>query len=170
MSFDINKLKKQIEYADFMKTTVVSLNVEYARDLLEHNEYQEFGLKHSNIIKQFYRTHHEIFILKGMLNTTNIRFDFTERPSGILGWQIIVYENQKTDTPDILCDVIQNTNSYGEEKDLLEIMGGMTEDELKQNDVLGYLTAGEVFKRIKYCYENNTRIYVKEEGGVKICL
>ena len=48
---------------------------------------------------------------------------------------------------------------YGNENDLLEIMGGLTEEELKYDSVLGNLTAEEVFKRFKYCYENNTSIY-----------
>lgn len=32
------------------------------------------------------------------------------------------------------------------------------------DDVLGYLTAEEVFKRFKYCYKHNTSVYRKEEN------
>lgn len=61
-------------------------------------------------------------------------------------------------------DVIQFYGSYGHEKDLLEIYGALTVEEREWNSVLGYLTAEEVFKRFKYCYEHNTKFYV-EEGG-----
>ena len=39
-------------------------------------------------------------------------------------------------------------------------MGGLTEEENEDYySVLGWLTAEEVFKRFKYCYENNTDKY-----------
>lgn len=59
-------------------------------------------------------------------------------------------------------DVIEYFGSYGQENDLLEIMGGLTIEERENDIVLGYLTAEEVFKRFKYCYENNTSIYKEE--------
>lgn len=49
-----------------------------------------------------------------------------------------------------VCDAICHSYSYGHEQDLLEIMG-LTEDD----DVEGYLTAKEVFKRIKKHYKEN---------------
>lgn len=56
-------------------------------------------------------------------------------------------------------DVIQHYGSYGESQDLLEIMGALTVEEYEGDSVLGYLTAEEVFKRFKYCYEHGTRFY-----------
>ncbi len=58
-------------------------------------------------------------------------------------------------------DAIEHCGSRGNARDLLEIMGATTEQE---GDVLGYLTAEEVFKRFKYCYEHNTTVYVEEQG------
>lgn len=49
-----------------------------------------------------------------------------------------------------VCDAICHSFSYGHEQGLLEIMG-LTEDD----DVEGYLTAKEVFKRIKKHYKKN---------------
>lgn len=49
-----------------------------------------------------------------------------------------------------ICDAICHSFSYGHEQGLLEIMG-LTEDD----DVEGYLTAKEVFKRIKKHYKEN---------------
>lgn len=49
-----------------------------------------------------------------------------------------------------ICDAICHSFSYGHEQGLLEIMG-LTEDD----DVEGYLTAKEVFKRIKKHYKAN---------------
>lgn len=61
-------------------------------------------------------------------------------------------------------DVIQHFGSYGNEEDLLEIMGALTEEEQEEDSVLGGLTAEEVFERFKYCYEHNTVFYKEEES------
>lgn len=49
-----------------------------------------------------------------------------------------------------ICDAICHSFSYGHEQGLLEIMGLIEDD-----DVEGYLTAKEVFKRIKKHYKEN---------------
>lgn len=63
-----------------------------------------------------------------------------------------------------LCDAICHEFSYGNESDLLEIQGALTEEELKEksNYILGCLTPEEVAKRFIYCYRNNTEIYKEE--------
>ena len=43
-------------------------------------------------------------------------------------------------------------------------MSRLTEEENKNDSVLGYLSAKKVFERFKYCYEHKTKIY----GGNKI--
>lgn len=107
----------------------------------------------------------EILKLKQMLEDEKIPFEFNDdffggykQPS----YQIIVFDknNQK------LCDAIYHFGSYGYEQGLLEIMGGLTAKERENDSVLGHLTANEVFKRFKYCYENNTDTYseVKDNG------
>lgn len=47
-----------------------------------------------------------------------------------------------------LISVIEGDGTYGANQDLLEIMGCLTLDELKEDTVKGYLTAEEVFERI----------------------
>ena len=51
-----------------------------------------------------------------------------------------------------ICDAICHHFSYGHEDGLLEIMGLVDEEEMGDN-VEGYLTAEDVFKRIKNHYE-----------------
>ena len=99
----------------------------------------------------------EIFRLKEMLEGTNIPFKWIARNS-MCGdaYQIIIYSKDGTTR---LCDCIEFFESYGDEEDKLEIMGGLTEEEIANDSVLGWLTAEEVFKRFKYCYENNTDRY-----------
>ena len=105
----------------------------------------------------------EIFKLKEMLEEAGIPFEFNEDYLGEMAlfnnivqhsYQIKINEN---------IDAIQCVGSYGGYQDLIEIMGALTEEEMKNDDVLGFLTAEEVFKRFKYCYENNTNIYVEVE-------
>ncbi len=104
----------------------------------------------------------EILKLKQMLEDAKIPFEFTDdffhgdhKPS----YQIII--RNKENPKYALCDVIYHYGSYGYDQNLLEIMGALTEEEEEDNSVLGYLTANEVFKRFKYCYEHNTKFYKK---------
>ncbi len=100
----------------------------------------------------------EIKRLHKMLNEANIPHTFTDDmfESWIMypSYQIVI---EKDGTR--LCDVVYFNGSYGYEEGLLEIMGGLTEEERGYDEVLGCLTADEVFKRFKYCYENNTSLY-----------
>ncbi len=104
----------------------------------------------------------EILKLKRMLEKAKIPFKYNDdffngykKPS----YQIVIYD--KRDNKTRLCDVIYHFGSYGYDKGLLEIMGGLTSEEKEEDSVLGYLTADEVFKRFKYCYEHNIDIYVE---------
>ena len=118
----------------------------------------------------------EIIKLREMLDKFNIPYTFTDDKNNYKEieatnnlalikafedfkkfYQIIIYKNGKR-----LCDVIYGYGTYGYEDGLLEIMGGLTEEEKEHDEVLGCLTADEVFKRFKYCYENNTSLYKEE--------
>lgn len=108
----------------------------------------------------------EIFNLKVMLDKANIPYEFLDRSYIDYDehklqypfYQIIVYEqyndlNECEDFEPIrLISVIQGHGTYGENKDLLEILGCLTSRERKEDSVKGYLTAKEVFKRIKKNY------------------
>lgn len=98
--------------------------------------------------------YNEILKLKQMLEEANIPFEFEVD----FVTRIIINKHGRR-----LCDAIEGFGSYGEEEDLIEIMGALTTEEVEEDSVLGYLTAEEVFKRFKYCYEKNTSIY-KEVG------
>lgn len=118
----------------------------------------------------------EILKLKRMLEEANIPFEFTDD-----FWGVNKLEKNGKITPYLgelyrnkypayqirlgdLADAIQYDGSYGNRQDLLEIMGGLTEKEKEEDSVLGYLTAEEVFKRFKYCYEHKTSTYKKENN------
>lgn len=66
------------------------------------------------------------------------------------GWRIC-YPSAKNCT----MDAIEHFGSYGEEKDLIEIMGLLTAEEQKIDCVVGYLSATDVFERIKQHYEKS---------------
>ena len=50
---------------------------------------------------------------------------------------------------DRVCSIVENMISYGHENDLLEIMGLLTPEEEEEDAVMGWLTAEDVFGRIK---------------------
>ncbi len=100
-----------------------------------------------------------ILKLKEMLERENIPFEFEGDffGTGEPAYSLRVFRNNKQ-----LCDVIQHRGSYGNESDLLEIMGGLTIEEQEHDSVLGSLTVEEVFMRFRYCYEHNTSTYSTE--------
>lgn len=48
-----------------------------------------------------------------------------------------------------VCSAIQGDYTYGGRENLIEIMGLLTDEERQFDEVRGYLTADEVFRRIK---------------------
>ena len=96
------------------------------------------------------RKYNEILKLKDMLESAKIPFGFSK----LHGGYHIVYT---ADSNKRICSVIEHDFSYGREKDLLEIQGLMTKEELEetQDTVLGYLTAEEVFQRIEKHWKEN---------------
>lgn len=59
-------------------------------------------------------------------------------------------------------DAVEFSGSYGYEENLIEIQGAITLEELENDSVLGHLTAEEVFKRFKQCYQNKSPLYVEK--------
>lgn len=105
----------------------------------------------------------EIFRLKKMLEEANIPFQFSENFNG--GFHIVYSFEGKE-----ICSVIEHEFSYGREKDLLEIRGLMTEQEMEetQDTVLGYLTADNVFGRIKMHWTSSKEAdeFIKENSYI----
>lgn len=97
----------------------------------------------------------EIFKLKEKLEKAKIPFEFHKLFDG---YQICYPEQNTEDKEDVReCSVIEHYGSYGHSDDLLEIMGLLTEEESRDDDVLGYLSADEVFQRIKKHYEEHNK-------------
>ena len=94
----------------------------------------------------------EIFRLKKMLEDANIPFDFFELDPDARKimpefehWHIN-YPNRGN----FIVSAVEGFGTYGEQDDKLEIMGGLTEEEKEEGyEVVGWITAEEVFKRIK---------------------
>lgn len=105
----------------------------------------------------------EIFKLKEKLEEAKIPFEFSKLFDGYH----LCYPEQNTDEKEDVrvCSVIEHYGSYGHSEDLLEIMGLLTEEEYLNDEVVGHLSADEVFQRIKKHYEENTKAEpVKEES------
>jgi len=97
----------------------------------------------------------EIFKLKTMLENAGIPFEFLDRQfSGFESWQICVPADKPTENR--IVSVVQGYGTYGNEHDLLEIMGLLIDEERKSDSVIGYLTAQEVFDRIMKATKEET--------------
>ena len=94
----------------------------------------------------------EIFELEQMLREAHIPYEMGKIFDGYF---IKVLSNDG----DVLCDAICHEYSRGYVEGMLEIMGGLTPAEEECDNVLGYLSAEEVFPRFQYCYEHNTSVY-----------
>lgn len=112
----------------------------------------------------------EIFKLKKMLEDAEIPFSWIEN----WDYDEEKLKNFKKIAPDLIehyqicypvfdpdhrwISVIEGFGTYGAEQDRLEIMGGFTpwemyEQDLNEGSVMGYLTANNVFNRIKKNWE-----------------
>lgn len=92
----------------------------------------------------------EILKLKDMLEKAGIPFKFEDSFDGYH----ICYPKAGEER---VCSVIEHCGSYGHDKDLLEIMGLLTEEEAAEDDVAGWLTAENVFSRIKADFDKRSR-------------
>ena len=84
----------------------------------------------------------EILRLEKMLANAGIPFEITQF---LDGWQICYPEFNER-----VVSVIEHMGSYGHKEDLLEIMGLLTKEEEEYDSVKGYLSADNVFSRIRY--------------------
>ena len=80
------------------------------------------------------------------------------------GWQVC-YPDAYISNRGCIMDAIEHFGSYGVENDKLEIMGLLTPNEENFDSVLGYLTAENVFERIKAHYEGKWDEYVYKVDG-----
>ena len=97
--------------------------------------------------------YNEILKLKTMLEEAGIVFDFYPRKElhdEWDGYQICYPADQGR-----VCSVIEGALTYGGLCDRLEIMGLLTKEERKDGTVKGWLTAEDVFARIKKHWEEN---------------
>lgn len=99
----------------------------------------------------------EIFKLKDMLEQLGIAFEFSEDKI-MQGYQIVLFDEEG----DVVVSVIQHRGSYGNNHNKLEIMGLLTDEELCNDSVVGWLSADNVFNRIK------KYISEKQKGGTKV--
>ena len=118
---EIFKLKEMLEKAEIPYIFIDRF--EEDRKLMKNNEYLNEYLKD----KEYY----QILLFD----------DFREVMERYNTYK--VFDNEK-----IIISIVQGYGTYGEEDDLLEIMGLLTEEEEKIDDVTGYLTAEDVFNRI----------------------
>ncbi len=88
----------------------------------------------------------EIYKLAKMLSEAGIPYKFNCIYDGFQ----VLYPNET----DRILSAVQHFFSYGHEKDLIEIMGLLTDEEYEIDSVVGELTADNVFKRIEKHYNN----------------
>lgn len=89
----------------------------------------------------------EILVLDEMLKEAYI--PHTMEP--MFGGYHICYPTKEN----TVCSAIEHSGSYGRNEDKIEIMGLLTDEEQSFDDVVGGLSAKEVFERIKKHYKES---------------
>ena len=87
----------------------------------------------------------EIYKLRNLLDVAGIPYVFE---NGFLNGGALAYPNREN----MVCSAIEHDDSYGRQADKIEIMGLLTDEEQKYDDVVGWLTAEDVFNRISKHY------------------
>lgn len=98
----------------------------------------------------------EIFRLKEMLEQANIPFVFTDNGFDCQTFRYYHYHIEYPEgvpTDKRVCSVIQGYGSFGGQHNLLEIMGLLSPEEEQDDIICGWLTAENVFERIRKHYE-----------------
>lgn len=127
---------------------------------------EEVALMHKERIEKYpglsswrmLKSYDEFFKLEAMLKAEGIPFVYHRQPD-MCGFQICYPE----DGENRVCSIILHSGSYGREQGLLEIMGLLKPDEetCDGDDVAGYLTAEDVFERIKAHHDGKWSEYYK---------
>ena len=138
--------------------------------------------KNSNEI--YNSTYKEIFTLDQLLTDAGIQHEFENETwegfeSELNGFYHIYYPSKEdckralqAYRSDISCSVIEGFCTIGNTNDRLELMGLLTENESKDEVVVGNLTAIDIFNRIKAAEEKRKELFrhtapVDEEYLVK---
>jgi hypothetical protein len=114
----------------------------------------------------------EIFKLHRMLDEAGIQHEFFDCSTKGLITERVFYHllypsvedydramDLHTDHSSEVCSVIEGDTTFGNEQDLLEIRGLLTPEEEQNSSVCGYLTAENVFKRIKAAEERRKELF-----------
>jgi hypothetical protein len=109
-------------------------------------------MTHHTINNQYKR---EPLRLASMCLAHDIPFEIAEYWNGL----IIGYPSLQTD--ERVSDAVCHDGSYGRQDGLLELMGLLTEEELEEDGVLGWLTAEQVFER---WHKHWLETHAEEEG------
>ena len=115
-------------------------------------------------MSEFKEKYSEIFKLDKMLTDAKIQHDFIDKSATYMrychiyypsreDWSMVTQWNERHISLETCCSVIEGEHTLGHEEDKLEIMGLMTPQEMSKDSIAGYLTAENVFERIKKAEE-----------------
>lgn len=111
--------------------------MQYYGEIYDERWYRRTGDEESYALNPYYQ---EIIKLHNML----VEHDIPHVIRRVMdGWQVCY-----PTADDWIADAVEHRGSYGRANDKLEIMGLLTPEEAKCDEVLGDLTAEEVFDRI----------------------
>lgn len=123
-------------------------------------------------VPKFKGKYEEIFKLHKMLEEADIQHEFFDCSTKGLITERVFYHllypsvedydramDINSDYSNEVCSVIEGDTTFGNEKDLLEIRGLLTSEEEKRSTVCGYLTAENVFERIKAAEERRKELF-----------
>lgn len=95
----------------------------------------------------------ELDVLKSMLDEAKIPYEINDSPKLVNFPECTINRIAYPSIDNRVCSAIQGYGTYGNEENLIEIMGLLTDEEKELDYVVGHLTAKEVFERIKKHWE-----------------
>ena len=119
--------------------------------------FRKLGITEYDIVKLREIRAREIYKLHNLLEDRNIEHEFIIEENGEYTRRMIkIHDVQDGEKFEILSAIL-HYGSYGYEQGLIEILGLLTRSEEKESNVVGYLTAEDVFRRVKKYYRRKAR-------------
>lgn len=119
--------------------------------------FRKLGLNETQISALKEAHARELYKLHNLLEDRQIKHEFIIEENGKYTRRMIKIHDEIDGQRFEILSAICHYGSYGYEQGLIEILGLLTREEERESNVVGYLTADNVFRRVKKYYRRKER-------------